>query len=704
MSEPIDLLHELRAQRKKTNRNLALASRKNVLDPYMASDAHGNLIVAPQGTHSSHALAGVLEQSETETLTATAYTLLNLLGERAENASWLLELTDRLAKSISAYLTADYSDVLVGISKKEQSGNTSAAEVAAPRKKTAPRLNAYNSSIPLLAIARLAHYQQASQTCKLDDELKDLGNGLAQQIAKWLSVGKGRIWQLYPTSSHGNALHNTLHGKGNAYLTHLCASALCEWYALNCCAENIHQKVFDALMQTFDLTAVALFRLMGAYQTGVKGRADAIEMGCALSTLGKISSTLDLQDGFITRILKTSYRIFCDDFMLPNGTFAPMRAAFEFSKGRDRIFVNISSVELGLVLLNGIGDLLEPHELLVFDPLIDNISANYHGPLGWGAAADKASDPDQAPERQPDQLPDRHANVFFVTAILAFLRKYRQEISRSITMIARSELGVPNNYPKKAHEFPDAVAGTIHKEVIGPIQLGKREIASMSLVLGGPPGAAKTSIAQKLAQSLQWPLLRLELGHFLGKGIAGIEIEAERIFDLLMELEDIVVLFDEIEEVILDRSPGSGEREARFLTSAMLPRFQRLRDKGKIVFLIATNYPDRLDSAATRPGRIDSLIVVKQPDSQARNRLLETFIGDFIPKDRVADVQEILLGENGMSENCAEFTIGHLKSLVIKLAQELTANSALDKMSLGQLTVKLIDDIRPDFSHYYTDG
>jgi hypothetical protein len=61
----------------------------------------------------------------------------------------------------------------------------------------------------------------------------------------------------------------------------------------------------------------------------------------------------------------------------------------------------------------------------------------------------------------------------------------------------------------------------------------------------------------------------------------------------------------------------------------MLPKLQDLKqygEKHELIFIIATNYKERLDSAITRPGRIDDLLLVTPPDFKARQLLVRKFL------------------------------------------------------------------------------
>jgi SpoVK/Ycf46/Vps4 family AAA+-type ATPase len=112
-----------------------------------------------------------------------------------------------------------------------------------------------------------------------------------------------------------------------------------------------------------------------------------------------------------------------------------------------------------------------------------------------------------------------------------------------------------------------------------------------------------------MARCLGWPLLSISPAHLLVDGIDGLEARAEAIFDDLLRLKRVVVLFDECEEFFRRRlTVGSPENRTQgaFITAGMLPRLQDLRQRNWTVFVIATNTElEELDPAVIRRGRLD---------------------------------------------------------------------------------------------------
>ncbi|MDW9821547.1 ATP-binding protein [Sinorhizobium meliloti] len=147
-----------------------------------------------------------------------------------------------------------------------------------------------------------------------------------------------------------------------------------------------------------------------------------------------------------------------------------------------------------------------------------------------------------------------------------------------------------------------------------------------SMLLYGPPGTGKTSVADNLSEQLGMPLITVTVSDFLGRGGANVENRAKAIFQTLEHQRDVIILFDEIDSFLLDRdSKFYREQDSlfQFLTPGMLTKFNNLRKAKRCIFIIATNYENRIDPAIKRTGRIDQSYLLPLPDSARRKKILE---------------------------------------------------------------------------------
>ena len=175
------------------------------------------------------------------------------------------------------------------------------------------------------------------------------------------------------------------------------------------------------------------------------------------------------------------------------------------------------------------------------------------------------------------------------------------------------------------------VTSRIYENYIRPFkETGESNHSAM--VLHGPPGTAKSTLAQAIAAELEWSLVTITPSDFVKEGIEQSENKARQLFKELLLLRETVVLFDELDEMLRDRQDQqsqTGIAMLRFLIPGMLPKLQMLKqfgEKNRLIFIIATNYKDRLDSAVIRTGRVDDAFAVVPPDEPSRYCLIWNFL------------------------------------------------------------------------------
>jgi hypothetical protein len=162
-------------------------------------------------------------------------------------------------------------------------------------------------------------------------------------------------------------------------------------------------------------------------------------------------------------------------------------------------------------------------------------------------------------------------------------------------------------------------------DFIAPRGNGNLADASFSMLLYWPPGTGKSTIAKKIADQLNYRLVTITPSDFIAGGAEEVEARARAIFDVLGEQSKLVVLFDEIDHLLLDRDSKLYRDQSdvfKLLTPGMLTKLGELSRIRRVLVIVATNYYERIDRAIKRPGRIDRRYLVLPPNRGQRLRKL----------------------------------------------------------------------------------
>jgi len=170
----------------------------------------------------------------------------------------------------------------------------------------------------------------------------------------------------------------------------------------------------------------------------------------------------------------------------------------------------------------------------------------------------------------------------------------------------------------------------------------------VSVILHGPPGTGKTSLAEALAMSSKVSLIRLSPSDLTVRGQELIEGRARAVFEALSMLTQAVVIFDEFEPVLGSRQPEDKISSAtspvfNFLLTGMLPKLVKLNESARrqsLGYFLATNYIDEVDLAAKRIGRFDLRTPVYQPDPLSRAGAFLQALYRKRPEDRELNLED----------------------------------------------------------------
>ncbi|GAC1536978.1 MAG: ATP-dependent zinc metalloprotease FtsH [Acidimicrobiales bacterium] len=189
-----------------------------------------------------------------------------------------------------------------------------------------------------------------------------------------------------------------------------------------------------------------------------------------------------------------------------------------------------------------------------------------------------------------------------------------------------------------AAEVPDTrfgdiagVAETVEelREVVEYLHTPARFTAAGATVprgflLVGPPGTGKTLLARAVAGESGVPFFALSGSDFIETFVGVGAARVRKVFERARKCERAIIFIDEIDAIGKTRSagPSSGANDERESTlNALLVEMDGF-EQSNVIMLGATNRPDVLDPALTRPGRFDRQIAVPGPDRQGRTAIL----------------------------------------------------------------------------------
>lgn len=172
------------------------------------------------------------------------------------------------------------------------------------------------------------------------------------------------------------------------------------------------------------------------------------------------------------------------------------------------------------------------------------------------------------------------------------------------------------------------------------------------ILLAGDPGNGKTFLAEALAGELRLHFLTLTHSDVASQWVGERTVRIKAAFDQAIRTQPCLLFLDEFDSFIPDRSLSSGtsNREDQDVVNSLLTLLVDIR-KHRVVVVAATNYPDRLDTAAVREGRFDFKVEITPPDKEARVGLLTHGLKMNVPNAQVdpATVQDVAQRWNGFS-------------------------------------------------------
>ena len=169
------------------------------------------------------------------------------------------------------------------------------------------------------------------------------------------------------------------------------------------------------------------------------------------------------------------------------------------------------------------------------------------------------------------------------------------------------------------------------------------------VLLVGPPGTGKTMLAKAVAGESNVPFFSMSGSEFVEMFVGMGASKVRDLFSQAKEKAPCIVFIDEIDAIGKKRDGQLGGNDEREQTlNQLLTEMDGFEDNTGVIFLAATNRPESLDPALTRPGRFDRRVPVELPDLQGREAILKVHAKKVKLADDV-DFQKIARMASGAS-------------------------------------------------------
>ena len=190
------------------------------------------------------------------------------------------------------------------------------------------------------------------------------------------------------------------------------------------------------------------------------------------------------------------------------------------------------------------------------------------------------------------------------------------------------------------------------------------------MLLYGPPGCGKTFFAKHFAEEVGFNFIHVNPGTLKSKYVNATEENISKLFQEAEKNAPTIIFIEEISGLFPSRDSDAHEM-SKNAVDAMLAEMDRTGEKG-IFVLCATNYPDKIDAALLRAGRLDKKFYLSPPDFEARKLMFEMYLKTR-PVDFGIDYDKLAtLTENFVSSDIKDLIVDEASRQALKAHSRIT--------------------------------
>lgn len=222
------------------------------------------------------------------------------------------------------------------------------------------------------------------------------------------------------------------------------------------------------------------------------------------------------------------------------------------------------------------------------------------------------------------------------------------------------------------------------------IREGRRSRVPMGMLFTGPMGTGKTFVAEAFAKECGLPTIKLK--NFRSKWVGATEGNLERILTVIKAIGQVVVIIDEGDRAF-GNTDGEGDGGTSSRVIARIKEFMSdTQNRGRILFLVMTNRPDKLDVDLKRAGRLDRKIPFLYSQTPEE---VEAVAKALVRKNRLKTDVDLAAIREGFSTKLVGYSNADVEAVVLMANDDAAREAGGDAPVTAEHFVKAASDYFP---------